>query len=166
MYTSYNSCMSKISKNALECFYKAIAEIMNETGFHKASINTSGKKIEYSLLVTIGFTGRVHGYLMLQSDLLSADKFVKVLADYVGMEIENSKFGDFHKSTFCEIVNQICGRSTIHLSEIGLDSNITPPSIIVGSSIYTSMSDFDIAETYYINDEFGTFKIFIGINIS
>ena len=91
---------------------------------------------------------------------------MKILADYVGIEIKDDQFGEFHKSTFSEIANQICGRTTIHLSEIGLDSDITPPSIIIGSSIYSSISDFDIAKTYYIKDSFGVFKIFIGINIA
>lgn len=166
MYTSYNSYMSKISEKAIECFNISILEIMNETGFHEAVVNTDIIESEYSVLTTIGFTGRVHGYLMLQSDMDSANNFVQILAEYVGMEITDEHFGDFHKSTFCEIVNQMSGRSTIHLSEIGLDTDITPPSIIVGSSIYTSISDFDTAQTFYLSDSFGSFKIFVGINIS
>ncbi len=158
--------MSKISEDALECFNKAIIEVMNETGFHEAVVEFNSEKIEYSVLTTIGFTGRVHGYLMLQTDMESANNFVKILADYIGMEIVDENFGSFHKSTFCEIVNQISGRSTIHLSEMGLDSDITPPSIIVGSSIYSSISDFDASQTFYLKDDFGTFKVFVGINIS
>ncbi|QEN06212.1 chemotaxis protein CheX [Thiospirochaeta perfilievii] len=158
--------MSKISEEALECFKKSISEIMNESGFHNATISLEERDIESSILITIGFTGRLHGYLMLQTDFESATNFVNILADYIGMEIDSSSFGDFHKSTFCEITNQISGRSTIHLSSIGLDSNITPPSIIVGSSIYSSVSDYDVSQTYYINDAFGTFKIFICINIT
>lgn len=158
--------MSKISDEALMCFNKSIIEIMNETGFHEAKVELDGEEKDYSVLTTIGFTGRVHGYLMLQADLETANNFVKILADYVGMDEIDEKFGDFHKSTFCEIVNQISGRSTIHLSNIGLDSDITPPSIIVGSSIYSSISDFDASKTFFLKDEFGTFKIFVGINIT
>lgn len=158
--------MSKISENAIECFKQSIQEIMTETGFHESVIELECNEIDYSILITIGFTGRVHGYLMLQADMESANNFINILADYIGMEIEEDSFGDFHKSTFCEIVNQISGRSTNHLSEIGLDSDITPPSIIIGSSIYTSISDFDATQTYYVKDDFGSFKVFIGINIS
>ncbi|OQY38363.1 MAG: hypothetical protein B6229_06000 [Spirochaetaceae bacterium 4572_7] len=158
--------MSKISDDALECFKRSLLEIMNETGFHEAQIDETGEDVNYSLLTTIGFTGRVHGYLMLQADLPSANNFVKLLSEYIGMTDIEETFGDFHKSTFCEIVNQISGRSTIHLSEMGLDSDITPPSIIIGSSIYSSISDFDASKTFYIKDIFGTFKVFVGINIS
>lgn len=158
--------MSKISEEALECYKISLLEIMNESGFHEATVSLEGDEIDYSVLITIGFTGRVHGYLMLQTDLESASNFVNILAEYVGMEIDESDFGDFHKSTFCEIANQISGRSTIHLSKIGLDTDITPPSIIVGSSIYSSISDFDVSQTYYLKDVFGVFKIFVGINIS
>lgn len=158
--------MSLISENALECFNKAILEIMNETGFHNVKVENTGEPIEYSILTTVGLTGRVHGYLMLQSDMESANNFINTLAEYVGMDLNNDSFGDFHKSTFCEIVNQISGRSTIHLSKIDLDCDITPPSIIIGSSIYSSISDFDACQTFYVSDTFGTFKIFIGINIS
>lgn len=158
--------MSKVSNDALECFNKSLKEVMNESGFHEAIVDTTGDELDYSVLTTIGFTGRVHGYLMLQSDLNSANNFVKILASYIGMDEIDDKFGDFHKSTFCEIVNQISGRTTIHLADIGLDSDITPPSIIVGSSIYSSISDFDTSKTFYIKDNFGTFKIFVGINIT
>ncbi len=158
--------MSKISDDVLKCFNQSLIEIMNETGFHEATVELNGEDIDYSVLVTIGFTGNVHGYLMLQTDLVSANKFVNILAEYIGMDELEEKFGDFHKSTFCEIVNQISGRSTIHLSEMGLDSDITPPSIIVGSSIYSSISDFDASQTFFLKDGFGTFKIFVGINIS
>lgn len=158
--------MSEISNKAIECFNKAILEILNETGFHEATVTTESAHTEYSILTTVGFTGRVHGYLMLQSDDDSANKFIDILSSYVGIELEDKSFGDFHKSTFCEIVNQICGRSTIHLSKIDLDCDITPPSIIVGSSIYTSITDFDTSQTFFVSDSFGTFKIFVGINIS
>ncbi|MGL1891930.1 MAG: chemotaxis protein CheX [Spirochaetaceae bacterium] len=158
--------MSKISENAIKCFSTSIHEIMNETGFHEATVDLISTEVDYSVLVTIGLTGDVSGYLMLESDLNSANNFVKILAEYVGMEDIENDFGDFHKSTFSEIVNQICGRTTIHLSEIDLDCNITPPSIIVGSSIFASISDFDTTETFYIKDHFGQFKVFIGINIS
>lgn len=158
--------MSVISDRALECFKQSIEEIMLESGFHNLSIETEKTETNYALLTTVGFTGRVHGYLMLQSDMTSANSFVQTLAEYVGMEINHEEFGDFHRSTFCEIVNQICGRSTIHLSNIDLDSDITPPSIIIGDSVSSSISDFDVAETYYVSDDFGHFKIFLGINIS
>ena len=157
--------MSKISEKALICFEKAIVEVFNETGFHNIKLNDKDEDRNYTVLTTIGFTGQVHGYLMLQADMESANKFVTLLAEYIGMESIDEVFGDFHKSTFSEIVNQISGRSTIHLSEIKLDSDITPPSIIVGSSIYYSISDFDASKTFYIEDSFGIFKIFVGINI-
>lgn len=166
MYTSYNSYMSKISETVLECFKNALLEIMNEIGFHDTEISHQCEERDYSILLTIGFTGRVHGYLMIQSDMDSAKEFVSFLSAYVGMEIDENDFGEYHKSTFCEIANQISGRTTIHLSEIGLNSDITPPSIIIGSSIYTSISDFDVSETYYLSDAFGKLKIFIGLNIS
>lgn len=158
--------MSKISEDALECFKISLLEVMNESGFHEATVGLEGIETDYSVLITIGFTGRVHGYLMLQTDLDSANNFVKILADYLGMKLDGDDFGDFHKSTFCEIANQISGRSTIHLSEIGLDTDITPPSIIVGSSIYSSISDFDVSQNFYLKDVFGVFKIFVGINIT
>lgn len=157
--------MSVISEKALDCFKQSIEEIMLESGFHNLNIELNSSDTKYTLLTTVGFTGRVHGYLMLQSDMQSAKNFVQTLAEYVGMEVSGDDFGDFHKSTFCEIINQICGRSTIHLSNIDLDSDITPPSIIIGDSVSSSILDFDVAKTFYVSDLFGHFKIFIGINI-
>lgn len=139
---------------------------MNETGFHNTTISEKGTDTSYSILATVGLTGRVHGYLMMQSDTQSATSFIQELSSYIGIDPpEENGFGDFHKSTICEIINQITGRATILLSDIDLDSDITPPSVIVGSSIYSSISDFDTSANFYINDKFGTFKIFIGINI-
>lgn len=158
--------MSRISEQALDCFNSAIKQILNESGFHEAEVMINSSDSNYSVLVTIGLTGRVHGYLMLQSDKISALNFVDQLSDYVGMSNIEEDFGPFHKSTLCEVVNQISGRSTILLSEIGLDSNITPPSLILGDSVTSSISDFDAQRSFYINDNFGSFKIFVGINIS
>ena len=77
-------------------------------------------------------------------------------------EAEESDFGKFHKEAFGEILNQISGRSTMLLEASGINCEITPPTILMGTKI--SMGTYVPAEIVHktISGGFGSFDLLIG----
>jgi len=148
----------------LELFIDAAKAVFIEIGFSDLDINTdtdTGKK--YDIIASIGITGEFSGFLLIKSDLQSSMNFINKMLANIGMESEESDFGQFHKEAFGEILNQISGRATMLLESNGINSDITPPTILIGSDI--SISTYDAAETLHknIKGTFGCFNLLVGI---
>ena len=122
--------------NNLALFIKAAEEIFQEIGFSELIIrDNSANEEKYELIANIGITGDISGFLLIRSDLASSMNFINKMLSNMGMEAEESDFGEFHKEAFGEILNQISGRSTMLLEASGINCNITPPTILMGKNI-------------------------------
>lgn len=149
--------------NNLDLFIKAAEEIFMEIGFSDLKIeDCDNKGQKYDLIANIGITGEISGFLLIRSDIPSSMHFINKMLSNMGMEAEESDFGQFHKEAFGEILNQISGRALMLLEAAGINSNITPPSILRGSNI--SIGTYDTAEILHktINGSFGSFDLLIG----
>ena len=118
---------------------------------------------EYELICSLGLTGDLQGYLILRSDIRSAANLVARMASHLGMEMEEKNFGQLHKAAIGELTNQISGRATMKLSENGIDCNITPPTIITGTNVYTEIFNLLCSLNKKIEGEFGSLNLFVGI---
>ena len=149
--------------NNLDLFIKADEEIFEEIGFTGLIIQDgTGNEEKYDLIANIGITGDISGFLLIRSDLESSMKFINKMLSNMGMEAEESDFGKFHKEAFGEILNQISGRSTMLLEASGINCDITPPTILMGTNI--SMSTYIPSEIVHktISGGFGSFDLLIG----
>lgn len=149
--------------NNLDLFIKAAEEIFMEIGFSDLKIeDCNSRDQKYDLIANIGITGEISGFLLIRSDIKSSVIFINKMLSNMGMESEDSEFGQFHKEAFGEILNQISGRAVMLLETAGVDSNITPPSILRGSNI--SIGTYDAAEILHktIKGSFGSFDLLVG----
>ncbi len=147
----------------LDLFIKAAEEIFKEIGFSGLIIQEGSRNEEkYDLIANIGITGDISGFLLIRSDLESSMNFINKMLSNMGMEAEESDFGKFHKEAFGEILNQISGRSTMLLEASGINCEITPPTILMGTKI--SMGTYVPAEIVHktISGGFGSFDLLIG----
>ncbi len=148
----------------LELFIDAAKAIFVEIGFPDLDIVTdTDNSRKYDIIASIGITGEFSGFLLIRSNLQSSMNFINKMLSNMGMESEESDFGKFHKEAFGEILNQISGRATMLLETKGIDSDITPPTILIGNNI--SISTYDAAKTLQktITGTFGCFNLLVGI---
>ena len=149
--------------NNLDLFIKAAQVIFKEIGFSELKIeNCNSKDQKYDLIANIGITGEISGFLLIRADIQSSMNFINKMLSNMGMEAENSEFDQFHKEAFGEILNQISGRAVMLLENVGVDCNITPPSILRGSNI--AISTYEAAEILHktIYGSFGSFDLLVG----
>ena len=148
---------------SLELFIDAAKAIFVEIGFPDLDISKASGNNEYDIIASIGITGEFSGFLIIRSDRQSSMNFINKMLSNIGMEAEETDFGQFHKEAFGEILNQISGRATMLLESHGINSDITPPTILMGNNI--SISTYDAAETLNknIKGTFGCFNILVGI---
>jgi CheY-specific phosphatase CheX len=79
------------------------------------------------------------------------------------MEETISHKDDIFKETFAELLNQMGGRTTIKLSEAGLDTDITPPTIIKGDNIFINTGSYSSTAIIKISGNFGKLGLFVGL---
>ncbi len=150
----------------LDIFPRAFTEVLAETGFSETNISDTDSPFDKSteIIASVGITGAMQGYMMLNASLVSAKNFVDRMMHNIGMEIEEEGFGQFHKEAIGEMVNQFSGRSVMILHESEqIDCNITPPTIITGNSVYADMTNLIGRLSKEVRGDFGVFQIFIGI---
>ncbi len=158
LYTGY------VGNNYISAFTSALGEIFKEIGIPNielAAADSNGK--EYQIVSTVGLTGDIQGYVMLKTDFPCAEEFVAHINDSMGMEKTERKFGEYHKAALSEITNQICGRAMMLLSDSGYDCNITPPTIVTGTAVFTDVLNLVDSSSTLVKSPFGDFNLFIGI---
>ena len=149
----------------LSSFTEALREIVGEIGFNHVSIDTDTQDYPaVELVASVGITGGLSGFMMLQSDMTSARAFVDKMLTNMGVDAgDETGFGQFHKEAVGEIVNQVAGRSMMMLADQRIDCSITPPTIIAGSSIYTDIAACESSISHVLRGSFGKIVLFVGI---
>lgn len=152
----------KMNYDAL--FKQAVHDIFNEIGISGINISSASKSSQtYDMVATIGYTGDISGYMMIQAGKGPANSLVQTMSALMGITIEEHEYKNFHKTTLGEIANQIAGRSTMLLSDNKINCDITPPSLIIGSKIHTDILNLEYHDYFKISGSFGTITCFIGI---
>ena len=153
-----------MSESNILLIERACEEVFKENGLN--SINTDSTSVSYdktNITATIGMTGQVQGHLILYSRLETAVNLVEELFRNMGMEQKISETDPMFKETFAELLNQLGGRTTIKLSENGIDTDITPPTIIKGDNIYINTKSYGSTAIIKISGAFGDVGLFVGL---
>ncbi|HAK45427.1 MAG TPA: hypothetical protein DCO79_05855 [Spirochaeta sp.] len=153
-----------MSESNIILIEKACEEIFKENGLN--SINTDSTSVSFdktNITATIGLAGEVQGHLILYSGLDTAVNLVRELFSNMGMEQEIAAGDQLFKETFAELLNQLGGRTTIKLSENGIDSDITPPILIKGDNIFINTNTYNSTAIIKISGEFGDIGLFVGL---
>ncbi len=107
--------------------------------------------------VIIGLTGELKGRINFGMSPATA----KAIAGAMMFE-EVSELDEMAISALCELGNMISGQATILLSQGGAKSDITPPSIVMGSSVFAAWYGIR-AMTVALDMSVGTVHLTVGI---
>lgn len=122
-------------------FSQALTSVLDESGFtgiraEAPVLRDGGPQPPADVSVSIGVTGEIRGYVLIVSTTATAIALTTELGRLMGIELdEPTALGEMHRAALAELANQVSGRATIYLSEIGIDSNITPPTIVTGEAV-------------------------------
>ena len=153
-----------MSNENLSLISKACEEVFIENGLSSISTDSTGVPFEKtSITATIGIAGDIRGHLILYSRLDFAEALVEELFRNMGMEQKVPHTDPMFKETFAELLNQLGGRTTIKLSETGIDTDITPPTILKGDNIYVNTSSYSSTAIIKISGDFGYIGLFVGL---
>lgn len=109
-------------------------------------------------LCTIGLTGTLQGYLVLSfsdPELASFARHLNLKFDMGQSELDKG----FMRESIAELANQLSGRSVMGLAGIGIDCLITPPTVISGKEVETSIPHLDEKRIWRIATQAGTFHV-------
>jgi chemotaxis protein CheX len=109
-------------------------------------------------LCTVGLTGSLQGYLVLSfsgEDLQSFSHHLNRKFEMGQIEVDKA----FMRESLAELANQLSGRSVMGLSGIGIDCLITPPTVISGKEVETSVPHLDEKRLWRISTQAGVFYI-------
>jgi len=87
--------------------------------------------------VIISLVGEVEGVVIFS---LSIPTALKIVSRVIGQDFE--EFDDLARSGIAELGNVITGRATMLLAKNGFNSDISPPTLIIGRDVKVSSVDF------------------------
>ena len=119
-------------------FVAAAVEVLSaETGVEvhrgKLWLETGGIRVN-GIAALISLVGRVEGLVMLNLDTRSCLALVSAM---IGEE--QQKLNELVQSAVAELCNVIAGKAATKLSRLGMETNITVPSLIIGNDVTISI---------------------------
>jgi chemotaxis protein CheX len=118
----------------------------------------------YELTSSLGITGALRGYFVLQAEIPTARSLVSGMASRLGVTFDEIDFGPFHRATIGEIVNQIAGKAIVKLEACGLNCMITPPTLFIGQGITMALPGSAITMKKNLEWDFGTLRLFVALS--
>jgi CheY-specific phosphatase CheX len=149
-----------------EAFAAAAREVFKEIGLDVARVTTPSGSVPLfddhtAFVATVGILGDARGSLLLRMDRPSAANVVAAMYRSVGME--DRRPAEVAEADIAELANQICGRAVTILSRRAVECDITPPAVITGNGLQSSLpGSVDLAERS-IEGAFGTLLILVGL---
>jgi chemotaxis protein CheX len=106
----------------------------------------------------IGVTGDVKGQVLYSM----SEQTAKNLASMMLMGMPVVEFDELCKSAISEVGNMITGNAASELSNDGINCNITPPSLVMGSNVMISFKDAQIL-VIPLTTDFGAITIHVAL---
>jgi chemotaxis protein CheX len=148
----------------LNPFVDAAAEVLQaEVGIVSQKGNLSLQKSAMTaadITVLLTLVGQVEGVVLYG---LSTQTGLKIVSKMMGQEF--IEFDNLAQSGVAELGNVITGRATVKLSQVGYDTNISPPTLIQGHGIQISTLDFGRI-VVPLTTEFGDIEVHLALRES
>jgi chemotaxis protein CheX len=121
-------------------FLEALIKVLEQFGIPNADIGDMEKKertqVTLDVTAIVGLVGDIKGNVAYSLSQETAKNLISSMAP--GMVIE--EFDTMARSAIGELSNMTTGKASILLSNMGVNIDISPPSIIVGEEIYFIIS--------------------------
>jgi len=151
-------------KVTVDGFVDAAREILAGIGLSLRDVATSRERIEESAAIaSVGIMGDATGSLLVRLDEESTDRVVRAMFAHMGVDPGEHIDATLRAHAIGEFANEICGRAATRYSEIGVQCDITPPAVMSGSRITSSVPGVDHFETRCLIGEFGQLLLSLGV---
>jgi chemotaxis protein CheX len=155
-----------MDEGLVESFAAAAKEIFREIGL---DVSRSGSgtgpapstEARLIYVATVGILGDARGSLLLRLDRFTAQNIVAAM--YRSMGLADRQPPDIAEGAIAEIANQICGRAVTILSRKSVDCDITPPAVISGTELTSSLPGSVSLSYRFVEGAFGSLFISLGI---
>ena len=137
--------------------------ISGETGLDPGSLQAGKGASDASILVSIGITGEYRGYLTMEGDQDRIFPLMELMMAHFGMNASPENRDENCVEAFKELANQVSGRLVMNLHELNIDCDITPPTIIRGSSVLLDLNGFPNFEQLLFSRSEGEIHINLGV---
>lgn len=121
---------------------------------HQGSLTTD------EVTVLINLVGQIQGVVLLELSKQTGIGFVSKMLDQ-----SISEFDNLSQSGIAELGNVISGKATVELSKTGVDSTISPPTMILGKGTQISTMDFQRL-VVPLNTELGPITVHLAVKES
>lgn len=126
--------------------------------------DTTADRAGFQVSVSVGVAGQIRGFMFIQSDLASALGIANALGAQLGVPIEDpTVLGPMQRAALAELTNQVSGRATMYLSELGVDANITPPTVLTGDTVSMAVAGNLEFYAFAIHSELGDLNLLLGL---
>jgi len=152
-----------VNENIIEAVKSATISILQQFGISDIRLSfyqqRENNESDYPVNVTIGFLGKVNGYVIVGLNEVVAEELVSVMTG----GFLNTLDDPMARSTILELGNMLSAYIANNMSaELGGEKvEITPPTLVMGSGVYIMMTRYESVDI-----KFATEKGSIGINIS
>jgi chemotaxis protein CheX len=148
-----------------ECFTSAAQEVLREYGLAVIKVGTTPVKDvhtdERTVLATVGLIGDASGSLLLRLQMETAANIIAAM--YRSLGVEGRHHPEDRETAIGEIANQITGRALTHLSRRAVHCDMTPPAVITGTDVTTTLPGLGNLEYRSLEGRFGTLLLMLGV---
>lgn len=125
----------------LNPFLEAAAQVMKaelKLEINRGAVTVhKGAHTTDDVTVLINIVGQIQGVILLE---LSKETGLAFVSRMMGQSF--SDFDNLAQSGIAELGNVISGKATVELSKTGVDSTISPPTMVIGKNTQISTIDF------------------------
>lgn len=116
-------------------FIEAVADVLPQLGFKsitKQGLDIKGSNISsMGVMALVGIAGSVKGNIVYNLKLESAKKIASTMM--MGMPVP--ELDDMAQSAISELANMLCANASIKLSNMGISTDISTPTLMFGSEV-------------------------------
>lgn len=116
-------------------FVEAVAEVMPQLGFksvEKVGLEMKNGSIPgMGVMALIGVAGTIKGNVIYNMEL----DYAKQIASNMMMGTPVPELDDMAQSAISEMANMLCANASIKLSNMGIQTDISTPTIMVGNDV-------------------------------
>jgi chemotaxis protein CheX len=128
-----------VDVNHVNPFIEAFFNIMPQVGFSdikKQGITVNNEIKSKGIIINVGIVGDAKGNIVYITDIESGKK----IASKMMMGFPVNELDDMAQSALSELTNMLTANASINLSNIGVNVNISTPTLLYGEDIQIKMN--------------------------
>ncbi|OQY09366.1 MAG: hypothetical protein B6I28_03175 [Fusobacteriia bacterium 4572_132] len=154
----------KLDANIINCFIASVQEILSQFGIsdikRKSLKLRSSVESKYPVTIVIGVTGDFDGNITYNLSKETAKKLASKMM--MGMPVDD--LDEMAKSALSEISNMMAGTSSAKLGALRKNTDISPPTLIIGDDITLWISQVDTI-VLELETSIGEIELNIGLEV-